>query len=303
MSFRDEIPEELVSHTIAMCGDRGRQWLDRLPIVVHELEKEWSITVGSPFPAIEFNYVAEAVENNGCPAVVKISPPFDNNEIFSEASYLEALNGRGTVRLLARDLARRAILIERAVPGKNLAELFTGNEVDAIDPAITVLREITNEPPKDKTDTISLDDWFYGLRRYSEKDFPPHYAIAALEIYAQLANPDVKRYYLHGDFHPANIVSATRQPFLAIDPKGMIGPIGYDIAVFLNNFHWWQEVHPNVREGLDQAVSKFAVAFDFDAGDLRRWAFAQMVLSAWWIFDEMPEIYKNDVIKADIWGI
>jgi streptomycin 6-kinase len=110
-------------------------------------------------------------------------------------------------------------------------------------------------------------------------------------------------HYLHGDFHPANIVSAQRSPYLAIDPKGIVGPIGYDIAVFLNNYHWWQETRTDIRQRLDDAVRQFAEAFGIDALHLRQWAFAQMILSAWWTFDEMPEIYNNDAAKADIWDI
>ena len=85
----------------------------------------------------------------GNAVVLKISPPFENSEIFSEAKFLKVANGRKVVRLLAEDRDRRAILIERAVPGSNLTELFTGNELEAMAPAIDVLRAITSEPPED----------------------------------------------------------------------------------------------------------------------------------------------------------
>jgi len=302
MSFRATIPDELVTHTIAMCGRRGERWLDELTAVIRELESQWSVTVGDPFPAIEFNYVAGATGKNDQPLVIKIGPPFDDTEIFSEAKFLKVLNGRRTIKLLALDRVRRSILLERAIPGQNLAELFTGNELGAIGPAIEVLQVITHKPPQDLTDTISLDDWFDGLRRYSETDFPKNYAEKALEIYGDLSVKGSYR-YLHGDFHPGNVVSATRERFLAIDPKGIVGPIGYDIAVFLNNFHWWQEERADIKERLDQAVRKFAESFDIDEYDLRCWAFAQMVLGAWWTFDEMPDIYQNEVAKADVWDI
>ena len=286
-----------------MCGDLGEQWLEGLPSLIREVENKWSIRVGRPFPSIEFNYVAEAMNRTGQQSVVKISPPFANTEIFSEARFLKNADGRGTVRLIAEDRERRSILIERALPGTNLAEIFTGNELAAIDPAIEVLRLITFAPPEDKSDTIDLDDWFDGLRRYDQTAFPNCYAEMALQIYGELSAENVTRRYLHGDFHPANIVAAEREAFLAIDPKGIIGPIGYDIAVFLNNFHWWQEERIDVRGRLTEVVKTFSDAFGISMVDLKRWAFAQMVLGAWWTFDEMPEIYDNEVAKADIWGI
>jgi streptomycin 6-kinase len=63
---------------------------------------------------------------------------------------------------------------------------------------------------------------------------------------------------LHGDYHPGNVVNATRESYLAIDPKGIVGHIGYDIAVFLNNFHWWQEQRPDIRERIAPAVEQFS---------------------------------------------
>jgi streptomycin 6-kinase len=302
MNFRESIPKELVAHTIAMCGASGTEWLDRLPATIREVETNWSISIGDPFPSIEFNYVAAATDVRDNAVVVKISPPFENSEIFSEAKFLRIANGRKVVKLIAQDRERRAILIERAVPGLNLAELYSGNELEAVPPAIDVLCAVTVDPPDDTSETVDLDDWFDGLRRHTETIFPAAYAAKALEIYSRLSG-GVKRYYLHGDFHPGNIVSATREPFLAIDPKGMIGPIGYDIAVFLNNFHWWQEDRLDIHERLDFAVWAFSDAFGFSPADLRQWAFAQMVLSAWWTFDEMPEIYQNDVEKADVWNV
>ena len=302
MRFRDTIPQELVAHTTAMCGKLGDQWLDSLPELIGYLEERWSITVREPFPSIEFNFVASATDTNGHRTVIKISPPFENAEIFSEAKFLRTLNGRGTVMLLREDRERRAILIERAVPGADLTNVFAGDQMAAIDPAVKVLEAITTGPPDDRRDVIDLDDWFDGLTRYEETDFPQRYGETALAMYAELSD-GIPKYYLHGDFHPANIVTATREPFLAIDPKGIIGPVGYDIAVFLNNFNWWQDEAPDIRDRLAIAIDTFSSAFQISEANLRRWAYAQMVLSAWWTFDEMPGLYENEVVKADIWDI
>ena len=46
-----------------------------------------------------------------------------------------------------------------------------------------------------------------------------------------------------------------------------------------------------------------AAAFDIDPHELREWAFAQMVLGAWWHFIDMPSLYDNEVAKADIWNV
>ena len=302
-SFTDSLPSDLVTHITAMCGKEGEEWFESLPAVIKHLENVWSVSVKKPFPGIEFNFVAPAVRRGGDLAVVKISPPIESIEIFGEAKWLATRAGRGSIELIDKDVESRAILIEHALPGKSLTECFIGREHEAIRPAIDVLRSVMGPAPADLTDTISLDDWFDGMTRYGATLFPANYASKALKIYEKLSGQTGRTYYLHGDFHPGNIVTATRSPFLAIDPKGIIGHLGYEIAVFLNNFHWWQDSAPDIRERLDRAVTRFSDAFEISPFELRQWAYAQMVLGAWWTFDEMPEIYDDEVAMADIWDV
>ena len=286
-----------------MCGERGEDWLGSLPFLLADLEFQWKIEIGEAFPAGEFNFVAPATDASGNEMVIKIAPPFESNEMPGEAAFLRTRNGAGAVRLIRYSPLSGVILIERAIPGKNLAELFTGHESESISPAIEVLRTILAPPPNDLTGVKTVDDWFGGMRRAAGTEFPSDYVSKAFAIYDRLSRQPGRTFYLHGDYHPANIVSATRSPYLVIDPKGVIGHVGYDIAVFLNNFHWWQETSPNIRERLDHAIRQFSDAFDIEPPELREWAFAQMVLSAWWSFDEMPEHYNNEVAKADIWDV
>ena len=286
-----------------MCGERGENWLDALSFVLADVEFQWSIEVDHPFPAGEFSYVAPATDSAGNQLVLKIAPPFETNEIVGEALYLRTRNGVGAVRLIRKWPGDDIILIERAIPGKNLVEEFAGRESEAIEPAIDILRTILGPPPGDRTGIKTVGDWFEGMRRAADTEFPADYVSKAFDIYHRLSRQPDRTFYLHGDFHPANIVSAARSPYLVIDPKGVIGHIGYDIAVFLNNFHWWQETRPDLQTRLDHAVRQFSEAFDIDPRELREWAFAQMVLGAWWTFDDMPQFYNNEVAKADIWNV
>jgi streptomycin 6-kinase len=302
-SYSHPFSQELITHVTAILGETGRAWLHDLPSLVNDLSAIWQLDVDAPFAAGEYNLVAPAMRGDGQPVVLKIAPPFADNEYIGEANFLSHRQGQGIVRLLERDPERRAILIERALPGKNLVELFTGSESEAIRPAIDVLRSILSEPPVD-TMPKTLDQWFAGMRAAAGTDFPADYVAKAFEIYERLSPQPERTFYLHGDFHPGNIVDATRERFLAIDPKGVVGHVGYDIAVFLNNFHWWQETLSDVKQRLDRAVDKFAVAFGIQPHELHEWAFAQMVLGAWWNFSGMPDHYdKRTVAKADIWDV
>jgi streptomycin 6-kinase len=302
-TFKDTLPDELVTHISAICGSRGEAWFDELPRTIRELEVQWSLKVLEPFPGIEYNFVAPAVLGDGTDVVVKIGPPYERTEIHCEAKYLKTRNGDAVIKLLAEDREKKAILLERSMPGQALFNEFSRNPEGSIQPAIDVLRSVLRSPPTDMTDVDTLDNWFNNFHRYRETDFPRDHAEKAFEIYERLSVQPGRTYYLHGDFHPGNIVTATREQYLLIDPKGIVGHIGYDIAVFLNNLYWWQKGNPNLEEFLQDSLNQLSAAFEIAEFELREWAYAYMVIGAWWNFDEMPEHYDADVAMSDIWSV
>lgn len=293
------MPQEFVKTTLSLCGKKGKHWLKELPTLIRSVESRWSIKVAEPFPNINFNFVAPAKTSAGVECVLKIALPLDEIEIFSEAEYLRRLEGNGAVRLLQESRDERALLIERAVPGKMLADLDTDDPLGAVDVAVELLDTVRMPVAENFGAAVLLDDWFANLERAKGSEFPLRYVDRAREIYSRLGG--TKR-YLHGDFHLENIVSSGDE-FVLIDPKGMIGPIGFEIAVFLNNFRWWLDEYADLPRLLDAAVKKFSVATGISESELREWAYAHMVVTSWWIFDEMHETYENEVAQSDIWVI
>jgi streptomycin 6-kinase len=296
------LPQDLKTHVVEVLGDAGLNWLNGLPDVIRQIENNWYVKVDDPFAAGEFNFVAPAMSSRYGDVVIKIAPPFPDGEFFSEIAYLKHQDGRGCVRVLAEARELRAMMLERAVPGRNLVEEFTGSESESLAPAIECLRRIDCSTPQGVKDVIYLDRWFDGLKRYKGTDFPHSYAEAALGLYETLSAASELR-YIHGDFHPGNIVTAERETFLAIDPKGIVGFVGYDIAVFLNNYYRWQESCADVRPRLEHAIGLFADAFRMSNADVEGWCYAVAVLGAWWTFDEMPALYSGGVARADVWNI
>lgn len=302
--FVRSLPTELSTHVRAGCGERGQAWLRTLESTIHDLALHWSIKVGAPFAGIEYNYVAPAVTKGGQNVVIKIAPPWEPVEIFGEASYLAARNGRRCVRLLDQHAEARAILLERIFPGKTLVEHYAGREGDAIDPAIDLLKMGLMPVPENDDRIVCIDNWFESMRQnFANTAFATAYAEKALEIYDRLSKQPGRTFYIHGDYHPGNIVTSSEGSFCVIDPKGWIGHIGYEISVFLNNFYDWQKRKPDVRANVDRAVDKFSDAFDISEVEIRQWAYAGMVLGAWWNFVDMPELYNGEVAKADIWDV
>jgi streptomycin 6-kinase len=302
-NFISNLPKKFTRNTLDLCGELGEQWLYDLPQIVGELEEIWSLKTEKPFENLSYNYVAPCVSADGGKAVLKIALPLNNPEIFNEAKFLQLADGNGAVKLFRSDEKRRAILLEKLIAGANLREVCRNDEGKAIEIAIPIMRGLLKEPPAN-SEFRQLEDWFNNFFEKAPKtNFPFEFQNKARQYFIELSYDSKQKFLIHGDFHHENILSATREAFLAIDPKGIIGDIGYEIGVFLNNHLWWLASETNLPDKLDNAVREFSEAFEIKTLDLRKWAYAQMVLSAWWTFDENGENWQTDLAFAEIWEV
>jgi streptomycin 6-kinase len=300
--FLSELPVKFRRNASDSGGESGERWLRDLPQVIEEIENKWSLKADKPFRNLSYNYVAPCRRADGREAVLKIALPFNGPEIFNEAKFLRLADGEGTVKLLAADETRRAILLEKLAPGENLREFCRSEETQAVEIAISIMRRRRRAAPD--SDFPKLDRWFQDFfQKASQTKFPSEFQNKASEFYARLSAAPIQKFLLHGDLHHENILSAEREAFLAIDPKSIVGEVGYEIAVFLNNHLWWLASEKKLPEKLNAAVGQFSEAFEIEPVDLRKWAFSQLVLSAWWTFDENGENWEADLALAENWEV
>lgn len=301
-NFISNLSPRFIQSTLDLCSEIGEQWLKDLPRIIEEIAENWSVEVNKPFQNLSYNYVAPCVCADGGEAVLKIALPLNNPEIFNEASFLQIADGKCAVKFLNFDEKRRAMLLEKLTPGANLKEICDNDGAKAVEIAIGVMRGLLKKPPENST-FRKLEDWFNGLKKAENTKFGDRFAKKAFGFFEESTFASKQKFLIHGDLHHENILSAQREPFLAIDPKGIIGDIGYEIAVFLNNHLVWLSTEENLQEKLDDAVRRFSEAFEIEARDLKNWAFAQMVLSAWWTFEENGENWQTDLAIAEVWEI
>jgi streptomycin 6-kinase len=303
-SFIAELPEKFTGNVLDLCGEAGERWLSDLPRLIEEIESGWRLKTEKPFRNLSYNFVAPCFFAGGGEAVLKIAPPLDNPEISSEARFLQMANGDGAVKLFALDESRRAILLEKLTPGENLKEACRRDESKAVEVAIPIIRKLIKKPPPGLP-FRKLDGWFTDFfAKAARTKFPFEFQNKAREFYERLNSASSRKFLIHGDLHHENVLSsATREPFLAIDPKGIVGDVGYETAVFLNNHLWWLASQADVKEKLDDAVRRFSEAFAIEPRDLQKWAYAQTVLSAWWTFDENGENWESVLAFAEFWEV
>ena len=92
-------------------GAAGGAWLARLPLIVADLARRWSLRVHAPFAPLTYNYVAPAVGVDGTRLVLKVGVP--NRELLTEIEALRHFDGEGAVHLHAADRQVGALLLER----------------------------------------------------------------------------------------------------------------------------------------------------------------------------------------------
>jgi streptomycin 6-kinase len=221
-----------------------------LAAIAREVAAEWGVELGEAFRLARYSYVATA----GDDAVLKVTPPEDD-ESDEEADALELWAGEGAVRLLRHDPARRALLLERALPGDDVAGLPEDEATAiAIEVGLRLWRPAAHP-------FRCIGDWVPRWLRNAEGH--PLVPLAR-RLYASLA---VGRGVLvHGDFHHHNLLHSTRGP-VAIDPKPMLGEPEYDVASFLWNPLPYR-MRPEVTEG---RLAAFAAA-GLDEERMRIWA-------------------------------
>jgi streptomycin 6-kinase len=231
------ITDELARNVVGAWGSDGARWLAELPAILRSLAGDWDLTIGAPFE-LSYHYVTAVALGDGTPAVLKLGVP-TGTSLAEEARALTAFDGQGAVRLLRADLDRGAILLERIAPGWRARDLVPGRDSAATSVAVDVMRRLHKPPPPGCTmpDLLSQARAFdnYRVVHGQAGPLPLDLVVRAGGLMRELCASATDRVVLHGDLHHDNILRATREPWLAIDPHGLVGDPGYEVGSLLYN--------------------------------------------------------------------
>jgi streptomycin 6-kinase len=285
------IPEDFACFMRELFGEEGRAWLDRLPSILATCEERWQLTIGAPVDNLSFNYVAPAVLADGTEVMVKTGL---TDEFPSQPYALQHFAGHGMVQLLAYDEQNAAILLERLRPGRSLRSV-ADDEV-AISAAAEVMRKLWRPLPPTHFPFPTICAWgqdFARLRaRYAGGTGPflPAVFDKAERLYAELSTSMAEPVLLHGDLHQDNILSAGREPWLAVDPKGVIGEPAYETGALLRNF--WPDILacPDPRSLLARRIDQLSAELGFERERIHAWGFSQAVLSMVWGVEDSDKL-------------
>jgi streptomycin 6-kinase len=278
---------------IEVFGEDGRSWLDGLPALLDEYATRWNLDILAPFP-LSYNYVAPCRREDGSPAVLKAG--VQRGPVEHEMAALRHWDGDGAVRVLESDEAAAVFLLERLVPG---IPIIAVDEADATSVAARLMRRIWRPPPQDHI-FPTLEDWaeaFDLLRERHDRTtglLPQVKVERGESLYRDLLASQPDEVVLHGDLHHTNILSAEREPWLIIDPHGVVGDPAFEVGPWLRNpvtdpgERYEERVllrQPDVAGILGRRLDIFASELRLDRQRLRDWGIAFATLSACWSDD------------------
>jgi len=253
-----------------------RDWTATLPVVVAELTERWNLQVGPPYePGGRCSWVAPARDASGADLVLKVG--WRHTEAAHEADALRLWHGDGAVLLQAalESDQTSALLLERCVPGTPLGRSTPEPEQDLV--VAGLLRRLWRSPPDGhpfRPLQMMCDEWADELEvklATSPGAIDAGLAREGIAMFRALPRTADTSMLLCTDLHAWNILAATRERWLAIDPKPYIGDPAYDPLQHMLN------CKDRLRSDAAGFTVRMADLLDLDAERLKLWLFARCI--------------------------
>ncbi|MFJ8628841.1 aminoglycoside phosphotransferase family protein [Kitasatospora sp. NPDC093550] len=273
------IPTWLTETVTATHGEAAHEWLATLPTIAAAHLDAWDLTLERVLdPGGSLSLIAYVHRDDLSPAVLKaglVTP-----ETAHEHAALTHWAGRGAVLLLAADPAQGVLLLERLhgeIPLRSLAESKAMLEATSLLHRLWV--ELPGEHP---FPTVAQQVPATAARVEEHRSHPAATAAQpliteALDTARGLGESTGESFLLHGDFHHGNVLAADRAPWLAIDPRPLVGERAYDLARLVLDRADTLLGSPGVPAAVRRRLHQLSDALGVDQDRLRGWALFRAV--------------------------
>ena len=227
----------------------------------------------------------------GTGVVLKVSKQ-DGDESHS-GKVLEAFRGDGAVRVYESETG--AVLLERLEPGEELVNVVKrGNDDEATRILAQVIGRLANHTAPTECPTVA--DWGRGFDWYlqsGDRQISPGLVHEAAALYKDLASTQRTTMLLHGDLQHYNVLFDNRLGWIAIDPKGAVGELEYEVGALLRNPVELPELLSDPIT-ITRRLDTLTTLLHLDDSRALAWSFAQAVLSAIWGVEDGYQIDSNN---------
>jgi streptomycin 6-kinase len=206
---------------------------------------------------------------------------------------LRAYDGDGAVRVYESETG--AVLLERLEPGDQLVDVVKrGGDGEATRILAEVIAKLAGHQAPAECPTVA--DWGRGFDRYlqsGDEQIPRALVDEARRLYEDLGASQRATMLLHGDLQHYNVLFDNKRGWVAIDPKGVVGELEYEVGALLRNPVELPEVflEPTV---IKRRLEILASSLQLDYSRALKWSYAQGVLSAIWNVEDGYGIESTD---------
>ncbi len=198
---------------------------------------------------------------------------------------LRAYAGDGAVRVYESETD--AVLLERLDPGEHLVELVKRGEDDEATKILArVIAKLAHHKAPRECPTVA--DWGRGFDRYlksGDQQIPRDLVLDARKVYQELTSSQRTTMLLHGDLQHYNVLFDKERGWVAIDPKGVVGELEYELGALLRNPFELPELYTNPAI-FNRRLKILTDLLQLDHSRALNWARAQSVLSRIWTIDD-----------------
>lgn len=252
---------------------------------------DWNVSVG------EIRETPSSLLGFGERAVLKITK--QSGDESHSGKVLRAFAGDGAVRVYESETD--AVLLERLEPGDSLVELVKrGDDEEATRIFAQVIGKLAHHDAPAECPTLA--DWGGGFDRYvasGDEQISRTLVEDARDLYQNLISSQRTTMLLHGDLQHYNVLFDNARGWVAIDPKGVVGELEYEIGALIRNPVELPELYINPTI-IRRRVEILCDLLHLDHSRVVHWSFAQSVLSEIWGLEDGYPINPVSIQLAKI---
>jgi streptomycin 6-kinase len=242
---------------------------------------EWNVTLGevreTPTSLLGFGV------RDGNRVVLKLTKHACDESHSGEV--LRAYEGVGAVRVYEAETG--VVLLERLEPGEPLVNVVKrGDDQRATQILAEVISKLAGREAPPECPTVA--DWGRGFDRYLEsgdQQIPRALVSEARDLYQELVSSQRTTMLLHGDLQHYNVLFDAERGWVAIDPKGVIGELEYEVCALFRNPIEMPELFATPAT-IKRRLEMLTNSLHLDYSRALKWSYAQAVLSAIWDIED-----------------
>ena len=280
------------SDIILLTDGFGQGHFELIEKKLEKISKKWQLSNFQIIASFSANLVMTCMIEGRSKGVLKLSAR-DSENFNYEPRALEIFNHTSFVSLFEKDLSEKAILIEQIQPGHTLRKV--DNLEDRVDVFLDLYQKI-HKTPRHAEGFPSYLEWVNKITKYMKDHYLEHPLTSHMNEACEMMKSIWDTYsditLLHGDFHHDNILQTKDNTYKIIDPKGVSGPVIFDLPRFiLNEFddHYEDACIHHIKNILNMIGAKLNISRQL----LCRVLFIETSMAACWSLQDDPSLVED----------